>query len=630
MLKKLHLFILLTLTVFCSHGQILDTTTYSRELSAYTTEHLLDEADFKTKAEDTVFQDFYKLNPYRIDESIHLDLGHVASPSYSFTDRFKVRKSFDLGYRTLDRYQTNPKNTKYYYSSTPRTVLKYSQGSQDMIYLVAQHSQRVSELFTFGVDYTRIKSNNIYFGNLTDFTSIKIPNSYNTKLYTRFQAPSRRYELLANIYFDKNTLTESGGITSREHFDSLQGRNKVYFNTAQNSNANNTIRHNGFYIKQYWRTGDFQPPKIVYDSIKTDSVISATVQIPEKITGSWFHELHYKKNHLQFIDPNPNLDYYPELLITTATDDSVENRSISNTIGYYIYGPLNITAAVSHDYNSINQNGLMRLNFHNISSKLKVEKDVEGIATLSAKWKQFYTGYNAGDLHLNFKASGKAWKASLKRSNFRPDYASNYFVSNSFYWYNNFDKSGLDHLHFSYSIKNRLQLSVNQYRLSNWVIYGADARPTQLKDAVNVSNIRAFYWLQVGHWNLKSQVDFNQVSDDRLPTPQFAVKESFFYERPLFKKTMPTQIGIDFYYQTEFEGMTYNPAIRQFHLSPGNMIGNYPLFDVFLAAKVSNMKLFAIIEHVSEELFGNEYYAAANYPMMPFSFRFGLELRLFD
>jgi hypothetical protein len=609
-------------------AQQLDTVKYSKELSYFITETGLDQFDTNRVFEDTTFDKTYRLNPYRTDETFHLDLGPLGTPAYSFQERFKINQLFDLGFHTMDAYQSDPKNTKYYYSNTPRSLLKYSQGSQDLLYLKAEHSQKLSELWSVGIDYRRIKSNNIYFGNLTDFLSTKIPNSFNTKLYSRFHSPNRRYEILVNAYFDKNTLNETGGIVDRAHFDTLIGREKHYFNLAQNSSATNTLKHQGVYIKQYYRLGSYPETIVQYDSINTDSIISVT--LPETSThGQLFHEIQFEKNHALYEDPNPNRTYYGQFLFSGSTLDSLEQVCLRNTIGIVLDRKLKPRIKLNHEIVSINQNGLMKAQFQNLSANLDLEKEL-GTFTIAGSVGQHFTGYNAGDQHISLNVLNKSFKLLYNYSRFEPSYASKYFVSNHVYWYNNWDKTNIQSLGLEYNIGELLQVSLAQRTLSNWIIYGANAQPVQIAENISVTTASFKNRLKLGHWHLNSHVEYNEISDNRLPTPRWSVKESFYYERPLFKKSMPAQIGLDFYFQTEFEGLTYYPVTRQYQLSPGNFIGNYALFDAFFSAKVGHLKLFAIVQHVNEDFMGNAYYSAANYPMMPFSFRLGVEWRLFD
>jgi hypothetical protein len=625
---KAYLFFSLLVISLGASAQQLDTVEYSHELSLYTTEKLLDAFDTTLQKEDTSFYEDYAIHPLRATQSTNLDLGPVATPYYSFEERFVTQTQFDLGFHTLNAYQANPKTTKYYFSNTPRTLLKYSQGGQDLLYIKAQHSQKVSKLWSLGMDYERIKSNNVYYGNITDFTTVKIPNSFNTKLYTRFHSPNKRYQVLGNVYFDKNTINETGGITDRVHFDTLQGREKKYFNLAQNANAKNTIKNSGIYIKHYYQLGDFPEAVVTYDSLNSDSIIS--IDIPKGTSkGQLYHEIWYKKSHLLFEDPSPNSAYYEDFILSSTTADSVIHKSLRNTVGVMLHGKFSPNLSLTHEFNSIEQNGLMNLSFHNVSARAAAALN---LASIQAKgsWLVHVLGYNAGDQHLRIKLKIKNFNIDVNASQYEPSYVSKYYLSNHFYWYNRWDKISTQEVHVNYAIGKYLDLGISNRTLTNWIVYGADARPSQVSDLLNVSTIRLRSHLGIGYWKFDTRLDLNEVSDARLPTPALAIRQSVYYERALFKKSMPAQFGFNVYYQSEFEAMAYQPATRQFHLAPGNNIGAYPVVDVFFAGKVGGFKLFAILQHLNEGLSGDAYYKAANYPMMPFSIRFGLEWRLFD
>lgn len=628
MRKKAYLLFGFISVGFASLAQQLDTIQYSRQLSHFITEEMLDEFDTSLQKEDTAFYENYAIHPLRAIEPAYQDLGPVATPYYSFEQRFEVSEGFDLGFHTLDAYQSDPKKTKYYFSETPRTVLKYSQGGQDLLYLNAQHSQKISKLWSAGLDYERIKSNNIYYGNITDFTSVKIPNSFNTKLYTRFHSPNYRYHVLGNVYFDKNTLNETGGLADPEHYDTLQGREKQFFNIAHNAAAQNTIKHQGIYIKQYYQLGKYPKAIVEYDSLNRDSITKITIP-PGKSVGQLYHEFNFEKNHLLFEDENPNMDYYNDLLLSTSTMDSVEHRSLSNTLGLMLHGKFSPRLALKHEFNSINQNGLMQAKFHNVSASAGAAIILSNFR-VSGNWLSHFIGYNAGDQHLRFLAKINNLEMRLRISHFEPSYVSKYYLSNHFYWYNRWDKIGLQKLDVRYKLGKVLSLDLSTKNINNWIVYDKDARPIQISDNINVSTLKLNGRFSLGYFKFDTRFAFNEVSSSLVPTPRYALRQSVYYERALFKKTMPAQIGFNIYYQSEFEGMAYHPATRQFHLSEANAIGDYPVLDVFFSSHVGGLKLFAIAQHLNEGWMGDSYYSAANYPMMPFTFRFGLEWRLFD
>ena len=59
-------------------------------------------------------------------------------------------------------------------------------------------------------------------------------------------------------------------------------------------------------------------------------------------------------------------------------------------------------------------------------------------------------------------------------------------------------------------------------------------------------------------------------------------------------------------------------------------IGNFPILDFFINAKIQQTRIYFKFEHFNSSLTGYNFYSAPNYPFRDFSFRFGLVWNFFS
>jgi len=89
------------------------------------------------------------------------------------------------------------------------------------------------------------------------------------------------------------------------------------------------------------------------------------------------------------------------------------------------------------------------------------------------------------------------------------------------------------------------------------------------------------------------------------------------------------QTGVTFNYFTNYYANDYNPVISSFYSQSTREIGNFPMFDFFINAKISQTQIYLKAEHFNAAWTGFDYYSAPNYPYRDFMIRFGLVWNFF-
>ena len=90
------------------------------------------------------------------------------------------------------------------------------------------------------------------------------------------------------------------------------------------------------------------------------------------------------------------------------------------------------------------------------------------------------------------------------------------------------------------------------------------------------------------------------------------------------------QTGVVFNYFTKYYGNDYNPVIGEFFVQDAKKIGGYPLFDLFVNARIRQTRFYLKAEHINALFSKSDYYSAPNNPYRDFVIRFGLVWNFFQ
>ncbi len=246
-------------------------------------------------------------------------------------------------------------------------------------------------------------------------------------------------------------------------------------------------------------------------------------------------------------------------------------------------------------------------------------------------------GDAAGDLDINgyVETKFKLGKDSVRISaegffrNQTPSYLLRHYISNHFIWDNDFGKTRSfrvsGHLHIPWT-KTDLRAGVEN--VQNMVYFNPDCLPTQHGGSVQVFSASIEQKLKFGIWNWNNTVTYQTSSNqDVLPLPSLAIYSNMFLDFR-FVKVLRVQLGIDCDYYTLYNGLNYQPATMSFGVQGNDPIkvGNFPIANAYLTAKLYKVRFFVLWSHVNQGLFGSKYFALPHYPIDPRQLRFGLSI----
>lgn len=175
----------------------------------------------------------------------------------------------------------------------------------------------------------------------------------------------------------------------------------------------------------------------------------------------------------------------------------------------------------------------------------------------------------------------------------------------------------------------------NYYVLRSLIYFNKEAKPVNAdkNEIINYFSIEAGKTLRL--WKIYCMNDIiYQVSGNQnvIPLPEIIIYNSTYFDHTFkFKSTkgeFRAMLGVDIYYNTQFNGYNYSPALAQFYNQDEKTIGDYPMMDAFLNIQLKRIKFFVKLQNFNSQWTEQNYYSAVSYPYNPMQIKFGLSVIL--
>jgi hypothetical protein len=207
---------------------------------------------------------------------------------------------------------------------------------------------------------------------------------------------------------------------------------------------------------------------------------------------------------------------------------------------------------------------------------------------------------------------------SVKINNINLEFSSRTFGSF------NFDYSKIDNFTY-FDLKDKSTLNDDQdLKLVPKV--------NQHSNSINYLKLKWQKEFKFGKFALDNSFIFQNVDQDQniLNLPDYIFRNTIYFSDHVFKRAMFLQTGLTFKYFSNYYANEYNPLISSFHIQNDKKIGNFPMIDVFVNARIKRTRLFLKAEHINSTITGNNFYSTPSYPYRDFIIRFGLIWNFFN
>lgn len=156
--------------------------------------------------------------------------------------------------------------------------------------------------------------------------------------------------------------------------------------------------------------------------------------------------------------------------------------------------------------------------------------------------------------------------------------------------------------------------------------------PAQYGETINYFSLKISKEFQFGKFALDNTFLYQKVRQDQavLNVPELVARNTIYFTDYFFNKALFLQTGFVFNYFSSYYSNEYNPIIGEFFIQRDKKIGNFPVLDFFVNAKIQRTRIYLKAEHFNSSLTGNSFYASPNNPYRDFTIRFGLIWNFFE
>lgn len=542
----------------------------------------------------------------------------------------------EFGFKAKHFNYLEVEDINYYSVATPLTELYFKTVMEQGQNVDALITLNTSERFNFSIAFKGLRSLGKYINQLTSAGNFRFTSSYFTK--------NKKY--FANFHFTGQDLLngENGGLTIPSDFESEdeafrnRPRLQVFFSDAKSflkgkrlfldhsfrinsKDANNNLfithqlnyEHKFFEYNQaslnseigtgtgaFKRFGDVSSDAItkINDHTRYDRLYNKVGAIYENKTLGKF----------QFFIENFNYKYFYKLVQTvgSVTFPNQLKATINSIGGQYEYrkNKWNGKAMLS---NSISTQA-----FRNFDANLDYQ--------INDKNKLSFQYQNISKLpNFNYILNQSAYINYTWLNNFKNEKINNITVNANTQWVNATAQFTTlnDYLYFQ-----DLQQVANQQLVT----------PHQYSGTINYLSLKAAKEFKYKKWALDNTFLYQKVTQKEaiLNVPDITLRSTIYFSDTVFKNAMFLQTGITINYFTEYFANDYNPILGEFFVQNEKQIGNFPMLDFFVNARVRQTRIFLKAEHFNSSFTGNTFYSAPNTPYRDFMIRFGLVWNFFQ
>jgi hypothetical protein len=563
--------------------------------------------------------------------AFHETQGNMGQASRNLTPYpFLTNSGFDYGIHTFDAYLLQNDSIKYYKVLKTFTELQYEQGAKKEVLFRAVFSRNLYRSLNLGFDIRAMNAPGAYNRQRANHINFVTTLQYFTK--------DKRYGVMANFLLNRLKVNENGGIKYDSIFEQNLEKNRQVLEVNLQS-AQNRIRENGFFIKNYFNLS--RHPKNEKD---TSYIGRKHIEL-----GRLAYSFQYNRQIQNYIDYNPKSGFYPEILIDSArTYDSITVTRIINELTWSnpSFRPdkkerlLMIEARIRQQYVEVRDHDIRKfflqyipsaaISFHPFSSLLLV-----------AQGDYVFGDYNEGDMSLKVNLSQSLGKPDGKNAGIitlkgyyayqKPGWYYEHYMGNHFRWDTTWSKQGLISGCFEYAFRNIFTTGISISRINHYTYLDSTARPAQYDKEFGY--IYSYLKCNVDVWRFRfaGQFAYQTIQGTSvLRLPVFVGNLTVYYNQPLFHGAAFIQPGLNFNYNTSYYANNYMPALQSYYLQHNTEVGNYLYMDIFVNIKIQRARLFLKYSHLNASFMGRSYYTVPAYPMPDGAFHFGLAWRFHD
>lgn len=587
-------------------------------------------------------QDYYHLyHPVFKDVITAGFVGNYGTP-YQNNNFFDRNSDVDFMFlRSREAYLLTPSKVTYYNTTTPYTVLDYTQSEHrtrknETLFNIL-HTQNINPYLNFTLRFDQGRSAGQYKNQASKNNLFTLYSNYNDD----------QFSIHAGFITNSIENDENGGLTQDE----------LIFDDADTDflNVNLTETSSKFSNKYFYATAEYRIGKYVEPEPGTiDNEDGEELLSEFKPLLGILYSFEYQGHRKEFVDMEDTTNtFFPETYYGyDYVKDSVRFRVVKNILQIKQYEnpdkkwSFGKRIFLGQEHTNASMPGPLtdyfrkRKSYSNIWVGGGLFREEGQFWKWNAGGKVHVLGRNIGQTELTGSVSkplsllgDSLMSLNIKGniSNLVPEYFQEEFYSNHLRWSNNIKMEQRMTAQGSLSVpKRKLELSANYAVINNFIYNDTLGIPSQ--DNAQLLVLSAFVDKDFNYKNLhfRTRLLWQKASNEEvIHLPDFSAFVSLYYKF-IISKVLFTQIGVDTRYYTSYFSDAYDPSTGLFYLQNDIKTGDYPYLDAYASLRLKRTKIFFKMINIGTEFMDRAYFTVPHYPMNRRTFRFGVNWVFYD
>ena len=587
---------------------------------------------FDQKGDSTVvdtsltLKKYYKFNYLRKDNLEKLKFSNFGQSYNSLTYGYEKSSLPFSSFSSKQHAYLKSSEVKYYKVPTPLTELLFKSVMKQGQFTDVLFSTNTSENFNFSIAFKGMRSLGNYQNILSGLKKFRFTSNYNSI--------NEKYKFKTHYVSQNFENRENGGLTNSS-VDNFESEDNLFSERSKLSvKFEDAISH--FLSKRFFLDHQFR----VLKSKKNNSLFIG-------------HIFEYETTYNAFEQNNPTPFYGSS---TTPINDKTQIKTMSNK--FYTYLSSKYIGDIKVSYLNYNYNYLtnalssseLGFNENENSISFELENTIFN-HELRGKLEKNLFGDRLGDLiNIVLVSQNKSFNYSLgfNTLNKHPGLYFELFESNysEIRWANKLNSVKINNINLEFNSRTFGSLNFDFTKIDNFTYFDLKDKSTlnddqdlklipKVNQHTNSINYLKLKWqkeFKFGKFGLDNTFIFQNVDQDQniLNLPNYIFRNTIYFSDHVFKRAMFLQTGLTFKYFSKYYANEYNPLISSFHVQNDKKIGNFPMIDVFVNARIKRTRLFLKAEHINSTITGNNFYSTPSYPYRDFIIRFGLIWNFFN
>ena len=575
---------------------------------------------------------YYKLNFLRKDNFELIPFSNTGTAYNELGFNYKTDMYAEMGAKNKNIAYEDAHDVVYYDLPTPFTELMYRSVFEQGQLLDAVYSVNTSREFNFSISRKGLRS----LGNFQNF----LTSSSNFKFTANYSSKGKKYYLRSHYSNQKLFAEQNGGISDLD-VDNFENGVNQYLDRGvfdpNFENAHNELLGKRFYIDQLYKFHQ-------NDTLKTNKLeVYNSILLEEK-------GYKFQQNSLDdfFGEGFSNQEINDKIFLTSLIVDAglnFKSTALGNISAALIFrdDKYSIQNFELEDFIDSSQSINSSTLYLSAGYSKKIKETIFNFIFKNHVFGDSQSGLIKSNIEFDLK-NQNSLNVGFSILNSMPDYNQRLYTSNyiNYNWNNDFHNVETRSLNLTLKLKRLLNINIDYVNIQNHIQFEEietgnvddgfiyNVKPIQYDDRLDLFKVRLKRSIDFGKFSVDSALLFQKsMSDDIINLPQIVSRNTVYFSTDMFKKALYLQTGFGVKYFSKFYMNGYDPLLAELYIQNDKEIGDFPMIDFFINAKIQQTRLYFKFEHFNSSLTGYNYYSAPNYPYRDFSFRFGLVWNFF-